>query len=234
MAIAIRAQATRRGGKDRGVHRLGPMAQMAVYCVPNARGDYVLAALRAYGDAAVRGVLAEGGETCGELLLKTQSHRFKPVLGGIAGKAPAEGMGRVHIHDDGDIRFHADHQVVQGIHGATQIATCGALVHTGRICETITDDNLTSGKCGADRPLQMVATRGCKQQNLGLGGPASGITFNQQTADFFRTGGPAGFTGQDNVMARLPQAVGQHPRLGGLAGPIDALKAYKHMVSTVR
>jgi len=230
--MVIKTRAT--GSRDGDLHRLGLLTQMAVDCVPDARGDRVLAALRADGDAAIGGVLAEGGKPCSELLLKAQSHRFEPVLGCVAGKAPAQRVGGVHIHHNGDVRLHPDHQAVQGVDGAAQIAACCTLVHAGRIREPVADDHLTCGKGGADRAFQMIAASGGKQQNLSLGGPTAGIALNQQAADFFGTGGAAGLTGQDNVVARLPQTISQHPRLGGLTGPIDALKAYKHMVSTVR
>ena len=76
--------------------------------------------------------------------------------------------------------------------------------------------------------IQMVAASGGEQQELGFRGPAVGAAIDQQLADFLGPGRAPGLAGQDDLAPLGAQGVGQHPGLGGLARPVDALEADEH------
>jgi hypothetical protein len=66
----------------------------------------------------------------------------------------------------------------------------------------------------------MVAPRGGEQQDLGLGRPAPRRALDQQAPDLLGAGRAAGLARQPPRAQRL----GQAPRLGGLARPVDPLE----------
>jgi hypothetical protein len=53
----------------------------------------------------------------------------------------------------------------------------------------------------------MIATRGCKQQNLCFSGPTIWIALQNQRANFLGTGAAAWLAGQHNVLAKRAQMI---------------------------
>ncbi len=157
--------------------------------------------------------------------LQVQTHILEPHFMPGAGLGAAKAEGGVDVDQEGQVGFDADHQGVQLVHGGGQIAARNALIHAGAVGETVGDHDLAAREGRADGLFQMVAAGGGEEQDLGFGGPAVGVAFQHQAADFLGPRAAAGFAGQGDGVAQAAQGIGQEAGLGRFARAVDAFKA---------
>src|SRR5690606_13451088 len=173
-------------------------------------------------------------EARAHLPLEVRAEILEPLLRPVAGPGAGKAEVRVHVDDDGEVGFATDHQRVEPVHHAAQVAARQALIHPGRIGEAVRDYDLPGGERRLDHPLQMVAPRRGEQKDLGLGRPALGVAFEHQPADLLRARRSAGLPRQHDLMAPRAEMLGEKPRLGGLARPVDPLEGDEHRPGPAR
>src|SRR6056297_328562 len=174
--------------------------------------------------AAVRVLGGKRKEAVAEPRLEVRPQILEPVLAGVPGEAARQGRRGIHVDHQREVGLEADRHVVQAVDEGAQLASCRALVDAGGVGEPVGDDGAAGFERRADRLFEVIAARGGEKQDLGLAGPAVGVTLDQKAPDLLCAGRAAGFAGEDHIATRGAQSLCEPAGLRGFPGAVDAFE----------
>ncbi len=175
------------------------------------------------------------GTACGQVQegfpdpkVELVSFGFEPVLCGITGGPALAAHRRVNIQKDSEVGFQAGSGPrVNRPHCILAQVPSGSLVGNGRIDITIRQNDLAALKRRPDDLAGVGGPGRRKDQGFGMGVNVAVAMIEDQGAKFLADGRSARFPGpQDGEAARF-KGICKPGCLGGLAGPIPALKCDK-------